>query len=109
MYTWRRRAGLATLMAAICLTSPWIRSFYICDIIEIPPHEIASTGGGIIWNRLPFITPVGWTSDRTPLADWNNHGKWWHFESGHWIIPYWVIVLPIAILAAYQILWKPRK
>ena len=26
-----------------------------------------------------------------------------------WIIPYWPLVLSLALLSAYLILWKPRK
>lgn len=31
------------------------------------------------------------------------------FRGTDWVAPYWLIVLPLTLLSAYLILWKPRK
>lgn len=56
------------------------------------------------------------------LNDWsiNWRRKWWGFEFGEArqmsgthavfrIIPYWSLVLPMTLLSAFLILWKPSK
>jgi hypothetical protein len=55
-----------------------------------------------------------WVDD--PDVTW--HWRWCGIGSGKnsdgcedisfWVIPYWSIVLPLAILSGYLILWKPR-
>lgn len=31
------------------------------------------------------------------------------FRMRVWVVPYWFLVLPVTMLSAYLILWKPRK
>ncbi len=31
------------------------------------------------------------------------------FRGTDWVVPYWLVVLPLTMLSAYLILWKPRK
>ena len=32
-----------------------------------------------------------------------------HWDSASWLISYWSIIIPLILLSAYLILWKPRK
>jgi hypothetical protein len=67
--------------------------------------------------RSESIVARGKLNRRLDAPDIIWHWRWHGFGSGTWpahhttlwVIPYWSIVLPLTLLSAYLILWKPRK
>ena len=124
---WRRQAGVVTLVMALALMSGWIRSLSVTDSCQLP------VGGrwqaGCVSHRGRFS--CGWTDLEGAMDyEWRtvpNHGPialrirglYFDFTGGQapnpsgklspHIIPYWCVVLPLTLLSAYLILWKPRK
>lgn len=128
---WRRKAGYATLVIAIAFTAGWIRSPRIHDDwswqLGSTAHAVMSHRGTIYWIRAfglprknagPYWNmyaieeveagPDTWA--RAIEVEWR-----WDFLGFHagamivsFILPYWSIVIPLTLLSAYLILWKPR-
>lgn len=84
------------------------------------------------WGRFSEIynfhlpTPMGWNLFRGMPVDHPGwvHWSWWHCGFGMYkaennpscpfmvtelLVPHWSLVLPLTLLSAYLILWKPRK
>ena len=117
---WRRKAGCFTLTMALALSSMWLRSSFVFDILDITPSEqrcqIASACGMIfaaVWHEdNPSYRRNGW--QRIELSGLNDPEatievalySWQNFD---WHIPYRSLILPLTLLSAYLILWKPRK
>ena len=116
---WRRKVGVVTLVMALILMAAWLRSFAIRDTLRIPTqessHYFRSVTGSLQWRRFDSTANgIAWRSytpaERESAPRWE---KWdwsdWMFEDYAWIIPYWSIVIPLTLLSAYLLLWKPRK
>ena len=116
---WRRKAGCGLLAMACVVTGLWFRSHFICDQIAFPHNDcqwnIFSADGSL----LAFAMRLD------PLED--GHAAWWSGENhrddpstpqitlmvykirpANWKFEYGLFVLPISLLAAYLIFWKPR-
>lgn len=89
-------------------------------------ERYSGAGGVIGWKQFPVpqsgtVFPVDdpeWLS--ICAVDWRvrscgfDFGEWRSkqkdaFRCDYWLIPYWSLVLPLTLLSAYLILWKPRK
>jgi hypothetical protein len=101
------------------------------DTTNVANHEVPFWKRGIAGRkrRAPRALPQlasfqsesiiagGHLSPRLDAPDIIWHWRWHGFGSGDWpshyttlwVIPYWSIVLPLTLLSAYLILWKPRK
>jgi hypothetical protein len=118
---WRRKAGAVPLMMACVLTVPWMRSYITSDLIIFAmrdrQHVVWSKSGQFRWYSedvmMQWAYPRKWIRDYDPLtsrslfptvAMANPDDD--PFEIS---VPYWWFVLPLTILSAYLILWKPRK
>ena len=60
---WRRKIGVATLLMACVLMAGWIRSPTGRDRLRFPIdtlnyHDIASFGGGLLWERVYLVQPI---------------------------------------------------
>ena len=90
---------------------------------ELPPDSSArkfSRSYQPGWNASPY-EDYDWPKDFTTTIDvWKVDWRWrlCGFDFGeyhsisrtwYWVIPYWSIVLPLTVLSACLILWKPRK
>ena len=129
---WRRKVGCVTLVMACALTIGWMRSVTKCDEVRIPVKNgvvVGMVSGassvGIHWgidNGLRY--PEVWSIEASEspgscLMDlgWRVRGDLLGFgfvyipgdRSSLWAVPYILMVLPLAILSAYLILWKPRR
>lgn len=114
----RRKVGCGLLVMACVVTGLWVRSYFICDQIAFPHNDcqwnIFSADGSL----LAFAVRLG------PLED--GHAAWWSGENhrddpstpqitlmvhkirrANWKFEYGLFVLPITLLAACLILWKP--
>lgn len=120
---WRRKVGIVTLVMACVVCGLWVRSFYIMDILaaggSTRQHVVESVNGRIWWTAYlegaewefssTFVHrafPPGYLETILPrkmLAEVEGG------QFGQWIIPYWSITIPLTLLSAYLILWKPRK
>ena len=131
---WRRKAGVVTLVVACAMMGMWMRSRFQEDSIRFTAFSrrnlIMSTSSRISWwswNEPPGaprppalmtgpLTPEGrleaafWTGVdfclHTDLKDARMSDTDVRHHCNH---PYWPFVLPLVLLSAYLILWKPRK
>ena len=111
---WRRKVGCATLVMACVAGAAWSRSYLYSEYIGIGTT-----------NRIDvFLSSQGlvrWAAIKPPPGD---RWFWWGsndtvglfalmpydpsmFEPS-WPGPYCVIVIPLTLISAYLILWKPR-
>lgn len=112
---WRRMAGVVTLAMALLLWCLWARSIAITDYISFPfpvvgvnVFVLQSHQGEIGWQDLsmfPTYVPVGWSSHQfTP-----QERALEEFRLSFVTLPYWRVVIPLTLISAYLILWKPPK
>jgi hypothetical protein len=124
---WRRKMGVVTLVMACLATGLWVRTLFfadqICFAIGDRKHYINSGQSGLTWLSV----------DRSPVLEWYTVLSEEDFEQLHLNRPlaeslnegfailtdrginpvcryllYWWLVLPLTLLSAYLILWKPQ-
>ena len=133
---WRRKTGCVILMIACTVVGMWLRSHIvrdgISDLGDKGAHSLYSVNGTIRWTqwlgpeRNPYHEPV-WYSLRSDTFQEPQSIIWsrqWCFihrresDDRPWfvpgrtrelILPYWFVVIPLTLLSAYLLLWKPRK
>ena len=113
---WRRKAGCVLLVAAAALLGVWIRSGVIPDYMQYEwggsVHTIKSENATLSWTSCDSVERQEYM--RLELRRQRTD------HSGSIEIPlprsyrkrtvdYWSITLPLTLLSAYLILWKPRK
>lgn len=130
---WRRKAGCATLVMACALAGMWCRSFSVQDVFgwgdSTPdlPIWFASNEGVLV--AIAEI-PIGRSGFRPSTSIWETDETWpwekmfpsnitWSFqfcgfgygkaEFQFLTLPYWSATIPLTLLSAYLLLWKPRK
>ena len=116
----RRKAGCVALVMALAMMGMWLRSMTVFDVVNISRWEqqcqIASARGMIfsaVWHETnPSYRRNDWGQlDLSKMDDPNVAiqlaiDSWGSYD---WLIPYWSITIPLTLLSAYLILWKPRK
>lgn len=135
---WQRKAGCVALMLAIALTFGWLRSEFITDRLYFGKSLLESTGGAthFSWMEDSDDIELSWDSQERKSYDGNTRGVlrgeylWhpvWRYSLAGLEIgfvedrrlgmktayfaqcPYQWIVLPLTLLSAPLILWRPRK
>ena len=117
---WRRKAGVVTLAVACALCTMWMRSLSIQDVCVFQfgstASDVLSQRGMIYWHVTRFEGELKYSFDRFYTAAfaaddelagperriWDDNEEWYS-------LPYPLLVLPLTLLSAYLILWKPRK
>ena len=117
---WRRKGGYVTLIVACLVFVAWVRSSVVYEVVGFVigerQHLMISRNGDFSW--------LSWDIDKESPGE-----AWINFESGtiaarqflvelrsvrqrhdcrEWVIPWWTIVLALALLAASLILRTPR-
>ncbi len=113
---WRRKAGCVTLVMALTLTGIWVRSSIIIDevLVTWPGNRhnyLVSLPGRILldfWD-LEYAPETYWIQHPCSLSVINDRLNWFEENHATFDIPYWIITIPLTLLSAYLILWKPRK
>jgi hypothetical protein len=118
---WRRKVGIVSLVMACGLTSAWMRSQFFRDVfcwsIGHEAEVIISDDGILSWWRLSLQHPLPqrWNPgfvNRGRDGSYYFRARDWYVELGEsdsLSVPYWHSVIPLTLLSAYLILWKPRK
>ena len=125
---WRRKAGCVTLVMALALMGIHARSFVVEYHVMIPVsrdvHYITICQGFVDWRaerglRSPHDRIMWWSSGgsrRSPkpfryMRFHASYVRWNGFDVGadDGAIPIWLPTLPLTLLSAYLLLWKPRK
>ena len=133
VHGWRRKVGVVTLAMACLVTGMWCRSFSVQDVFgwgdSTPdlPIWFASNEGVLV---AVAEIPIGWSHLRPSISIWEtDETKPWeklfpsnitwsfqfcrfgygHAEFQFLTLPYWSITVPLTLLSASLILWKPRK
>ena len=110
---WRRKAGCVTLVMAIAVGGMWARSLVVMDRVwfcrNAQLHHVISFDGVLSWWKRPQTPPspaipsLGWSSttfdELTTVA----------LYQSTWHIQFKTLAIPLTLLSAYLILWKPRK
>jgi hypothetical protein len=125
---WRRKMGVVALVMACLVTGLWVRTLFFADqfcfVIGDRKHYINSGQSGLTWLSI----------DRSPMLEWHTVIPAEEFEQIKLSRPltqslnetfailtdrgtnpacryllYWWLALPLTLLSAYLILWKPRK
>jgi hypothetical protein len=130
---WRRKVGIVALVMACAVGGMWCRSFLVDDSFgwgdSAPDLPIWFTSNDGMLIMIAEI-PIGWGTFRPSLSMWDTEEskpwneflppdmkwsfQWCGFGYG-WAefqfvtFPYWSIVIPLALLSAYLLLWKARK
>lgn len=123
---WRRKVGCVTLLMALAVFGMWTRSQLVWEMINAPvggrDHVTLLVPGRFTWvsyfpekgNRIP----QQWDQDQ--VSKDNVHGleemeAEWRQDSMRrpgYIgvrVNLLVVLIPLSLLSAYLILWKPRK
>lgn len=115
--SWRRKAGLVTLMMALLVIGMWMRSLVLDDLIQIRygtrSNVFASTNPKLVW----AASEVGeggfryWWSSNRPLRQALPQvvGDKRAQRPPQWSISYWSLIVPLTLVPAYLIVWKPRE
>ena len=117
----RRKAGVVTLAVACLAATGMMRSFLVRDELRISIrgdlHLICADRGGFCWTTLheyrAYLPPgeylrSSWIARplETPDDDTEYDSHWGWFKFGPMG---WTFMLPLTLLSAYLLLWKPRK
>lgn len=107
-HSWQRKAGCITLVMACVLMGMWIRSDIVFDQVVLFGNLVISNSGCLVWNWMGWHDPelyiLHWYSDIASPFDED-----WYLGADGVRWPYWALAIPLAILSACLILWKPRK
>ena len=134
---WQRKLGVLTLVVACVFAIGWVRSLTIDDAVSVGGpdayHVWISKSGTFRWGKLtPGLNKPAYEWSSTPRLNddedfqWNEATLKWRqsfggfdFGSGssvytpkhhteRWVIPYWSVVFPLALLSAHLLFSKPR-
>ncbi len=132
---WRRKAGVVTLLMACIFMAGWLRSNVLQDNFAFysgihSDDALLSADNSLGWYRhsspdsivspfMPYWRTWPFTEIDNVFHDPALSRSWRFcgFASAEferqgikvWIIPYWSIVIPLTLLAAYLLLSKPNK
>lgn len=119
---WRRRAGCATLLLAIGLTSLWVRSvFYLDQLVfnfQARTHIVGSCRTSVYWMSLDEkcsgmrwdVIPVDVELSLPRLLDAAvAEQKEAGMNPAVSYAFYWCFVMPLTVLSAYLILWPQQR
>lgn len=114
---WRRKAGCVTLALACFLMGGWNRSLVTSDTFIFGDGFVTLSKGSIEWMRLvhedntPIETPKTDAPAEVTIAVISGGVKIGNpnLKVISYTIPYWSLTIPMTVLSAYLLLWKPRK
>jgi hypothetical protein len=116
---WRRKLGIVTLVMTLAIMGLWARSYLVPEQFAGSVY-VGSADGIVTFGQIvERLKNVASTSGEDSYQGWAGVG----FGRTHYFIerlsvelimdelsiPYWTFVLPLTVLSAYLILWKPRK
>ena len=118
---WRRKVGCVVMVMAIVPAGMWMRTTFAVDHMRLSignrSHTLLSSQGCFVWMSYDASpSPFGWGSDdisdtRVPPSElvklWRNALS--ALKVRIWYLPYMYSAIPLTLLSAYLILWKPRK
>jgi hypothetical protein len=101
--SWRRKLGCITLLMAVVVTTAWVRSLFIGDLVLLREYEILCQEGAISWVWHPGPPPIPDLLVSIPLAD---QPGFKHFDM---CVPYWPFATTLTLLSCYLILSTGRR
>lgn len=117
LHGWRRKVGGVTLIMATALAVLWFRTAVVADFFQLGHVAFGSARGGIYlvyhhpaeiwdWATVPeseLCLSFGSMSLAEILLDELS------LETPFGYVLYWWLILPLTLLSAYLIIWKPRQ
>ena len=94
---WRRKVGCLTLVMACVLSSLLVRSYFDHTEFDI-----------VWWDNIYVVQSINGQIRWGPWAEQRDGSMNWEASISR-SIPYWPVVLPLALLSAYLILLPRRK
>lgn len=117
---WRREVGCVLLVMAAVFMGGWIRSEIAYDEVRISIGDhrpfLLSQKSSLYWGRwidhARGSPSYGWRTFNLQATDewgsgWSSSGSV-AYSARPSQIPYWSITIPLTLLSACLILWKPR-
>ena len=120
---WRRKVGVATLVIACAIAGFWMATGDHQDGVSFQLRQrqyvFYSVGGQIVCLEMPAhggfwrLSSDDYEPMRSIVAkleqNWGEISQYKDFAVKRRAIPLWGLLLPLTLLSAYLILWKPRK
>lgn len=114
---WRRKAGCIALVMALLFTGSWVRSLTCMERAYLTHRDGTYGIGhhcGFIWCSYNYEDDADfrihwWSSDFDPGTGANHVMPIWYAGDGDRCIRHWVFAVPLTLLSAYLLLWKPRQ
>jgi hypothetical protein len=101
---WRRKAGCVALVMAVALAGIWVRGLVAPKSVKIQVghriHWLTTIDGRLIWESADKVHGMGLLEEESSLTALPNKRRR--------IINLRTTILPMTLLSAYLILWKPR-
>src|SRR5437016_951517 len=114
--SWRRKVGVVALVMACVLAASWIRSLAASDTVWIRIGDryqvLHHCDGGITLDSYEIPSAF-----REVFPSFARHSQGFgpdyeqplaYVDSGGWMVPYSLLAIPMTLLSACLILWKPR-
>jgi hypothetical protein len=119
---WPRKTGCVVLVLAIAVAIAWARAFVRYDVVYFSlghrQYQIISTEAGVALTSWDYSHPATqWRIlDAAQFDDGGTGLLLSYVESdfdglnvSHSELPHWQLLLPLTLISAFLILWKPRK
>ena len=101
---WRRKAGCVTLVMAVALACLWVRGVVAPKSVKFQVghriHCLTTINGRLIWESADKVHGMSLLEEESNLTVLPNERRG--------IIQLRTTILPMTLLSAYLILWKPR-
>lgn len=106
---WRRKMGCFTLVMAVGIGTFCVRSYIIGDSLSLWQLDVTSKQGHVSWAWFPENSrlSVSWRSVNL-VSELPSYDKMIvvHYDES---IHYGIVTIPLTLLSAYLLLWKPKK
>ena len=110
------RQDVLRLVMALSPLGLWVRSHIFCDRFSIGHITVVSQCRefSVGWKSWHSIVKFNTFSVGATVPHHDVNGKFIEYQPMRWphygaIVSHWVLAVALTLLAAYLILWKPRK
>lgn len=103
----RQKLGCVFLALTVIVSGAWIRSVYKQDDLLTPFFALHIRCGTVAWMEAPNVGWI-WSTQEINAETFTGFAGIWRWTKQAIAVPYWSLLLPVAILSAYLILWPGK-